>query len=29
MGAFSVKANATRMLNDLKSKGFDAFITTV
>lgn len=29
MGAFSVKANAIRMLNDLKSKGFDAFITTV
>ena len=28
-GAFSVKANADRMLSDIKSKGFDAFITTV
>jgi hypothetical protein len=28
LGAFSVKANATNMLNDLKAKGFNAFITT-
>ena len=28
-GAFSVKANADNMLADIKSKGFDAFITQV
>lgn len=28
-GAFSVKANAERLLNELKGKGFSAFITTV
>jgi N-acetylmuramoyl-L-alanine amidase len=28
VGAFSVKANATRVVNDLKSKGYNAFITT-
>lgn len=29
VGAFSVKANAERLLNDLKSKGYDGFIVTV
>ncbi len=28
VGAFSVKINATRVANDLKSKGYNAFITT-
>jgi hypothetical protein len=28
VGAFSIKTNAEKVLNDLKSKGFDAFITT-
>lgn len=27
-GAFGVKANAERMRDDLKSKGFNCFITT-
>lgn len=27
-GAFEIRANAERMLNDLKAKGFDAIITT-
>jgi cell division septation protein DedD len=29
MGAFGVKDNAERMLKDLVSKGFNAFITTI
>jgi cell division septation protein DedD len=29
MGAFGVKTNAVNMLNELKAKGFDAFITTI
>lgn len=28
VGAFSVEANAVRVMNDLKSKGYNAFITT-
>lgn len=28
VGAFSVKANAVKVVNDIKSKGYDAFITT-
>lgn len=29
VGAFSVKGNATKVVNDLKSKGYNAFITTI
>ena len=29
VGAFSVKTNATKVVNDLKAKGYSAFITTV
>ena len=28
VGAFAVKRNAENMMNDLKAKGFQAFITT-
>ena len=28
VGAFSVKANAIKVINDLKSKGYNAFLTT-